>query len=68
MPGSPTGAVNGALATGSFTATDGNQITMDSLLLLMRNGNAYVNVHTTENPNGEIRGKVSPQNSIPAIP
>jgi hypothetical protein len=68
MPTSPTGAVNGTLTTGAFTATDGNQITMDSLLVLMRNGNAYVNVHTTANPGGEIRGQVAPANAIPPIP
>jgi hypothetical protein len=68
MPTSPTGPVNGTLTTGTFTSTDGNQITMDSLLVLMRNGNAYVNVHTTANPGGEIRGQVAPANAIPPIP
>ena len=32
--------------------------TLDSLLVLMRNGNAYVNVHTTQLPGGEIRGQI----------
>jgi hypothetical protein len=68
MPTAPTGAVNGTLTTGAFTTTDGSQITMDSLLVLMRNGNAYVNVHTTANPDGEIRGQVEPANAIPPIP
>jgi hypothetical protein len=63
-----TGTVNGTLASGSFTTTDGNVITMDSLLVLMRNGNAYVNVHTTANAGGEIRGQVAPANAIPPIP
>jgi hypothetical protein len=67
-PGSPTATVNGTLTSGSFTSTDGNQITMDSLLVLMRNGNAYVNVHTTANPGGEIRGQLAPANAIPPIP
>ncbi|GAB7387332.1 hypothetical protein BSNK01_11680 [Bacillaceae bacterium] len=28
------------------------------LLREMRRGNAYVNVHTVQNPNGEIRGQI----------
>ena len=31
-------------------------ITPDSLIKLMGNGNAYVNVHSSQNPGGEIRG------------
>ena len=31
---------------------------MDSVLTRMRNGTAYVNVHTSANPSGEIRGQV----------
>ena len=34
-------------------------ISMDSLLVLMRNGNAYVNVHTTAYPSGEMRGQIA---------
>jgi hypothetical protein len=36
-------------------------MTLDSLLVLMRNGNAYVNVHTRAHPAGEIRGQVVKQ-------
>lgn len=67
-PSSPTETVNGTLTSGSFAGTDADQITMDSLVVLMRNGNAYVNVHTTANPDGEIRGQVAPANAIPPIP
>jgi hypothetical protein len=34
-------------------------ISMDSLLVLMRTGNAYVNVHTSAYPSGELRGQIS---------
>jgi len=33
---------------------------LDDLLWLMRNGYAYVNVHTTVNAGGEIRGQIKP--------
>jgi CHRD domain len=36
-------------------------ITFDSLVSAIRAGNAYVNVHTTDNPGGEIRGQLLPQ-------
>jgi hypothetical protein len=57
--GGPTSTVNGVLAQGSFTSTDLIGITFDDLLNAMRSGNAYVNVHTTVYPGGEIRGQVS---------
>lgn len=44
---------------GEFGAPVG--MSMDSLLVLLRNGNAYVNVHTRTNPGGEIRGQISRQ-------
>ena len=36
-------------------------MTMDSLLVLLRNGHAYVNVHTPAHPAGEIRGQLVKQ-------
>lgn len=36
-------------------------MSQDSLLVLLRTGNAYVNVHTRVNGGGEIRGQVSKQ-------
>lgn len=51
---------NGRLATGSFTAGSitAAGVSFDSLLVLMRNGNAYVNVHTANHLPGEIRGQI----------
>ena len=34
-------------------------ISGDSLLVLLRNGNAYVNIHNAGNPGGEVRGQVT---------
>jgi len=36
-------------------------MTLDSLLVLLGNGHAYVNVHTRAHPAGEIRGQVVKQ-------
>lgn len=53
------GDFSGVLVEDEFTAPDeGVDITMDELLDLLRTGGAYVNVHTEENPAGEIRGQV----------
>lgn len=63
-PQAASGAVNGQLATGRFTAAwirgVGGQpaISLDSLKRLMRTGNAYVNVHTSAFGGGEIRGQI----------
>ena len=62
VPLTPVAAqTNGRLATGTFTAASitAAGVSFDSLLVLMRNGNAYVNVHTTANPAGEIRGQIN---------
>ena len=32
----------------------------ESLIALMRTGNVYVNVHTSNNPGGEVRGQIMP--------
>jgi hypothetical protein len=52
----------GSLASGSvdaskMIATTG--VSYDSMLSLIRRGNAYVNVHTVAHPAGEIRGQVA---------
>jgi hypothetical protein len=48
----------GTVLSGSFTSTGHATISIDSLVVLMRNGNSYVNIHTAANPPGEIRGQI----------
>jgi hypothetical protein len=36
---------------------EGQQIS--DLVSMMKSGNTYVNIHTTQNPNGEIRGQIT---------
>lgn len=56
------GRSNGVLATGTITADnlvgslEGQSL--DDLLELIRSGDTYVNVHTTQNPGGEVRGQI----------
>jgi hypothetical protein len=64
----PLATFSGRLATDSFTQADITllpgataAISMDSLRVLMRNGNAYVNVHTVGRGAGEIRGQIGPR-------
>lgn len=61
--------VNGTLSQGVITdaqvidlpdsaACPGGVSNFDDLIAHMREGNAYVNVHTVANPGGEIRGQI----------
>jgi CHRD domain/Secretion system C-terminal sorting domain len=45
-------------ATGSWSSTDASQPFNDSMVTEFLNGRLYVNVHTSANPGGEIRGQV----------
>jgi hypothetical protein len=51
---------SGKFPSASFTIKAG--VTIDSVLVLLRSGQAYVNVHTVANPGGEIRGQLARQN------
>jgi hypothetical protein len=59
-----TGMVNGQLVGGSITndmlegPLEGKTVEID-LVKAIQDGNAYVNVHTTDNPNGAIRGQIT---------
>jgi hypothetical protein len=61
-PSSPTGKIDGQLVNGTFGAStfEGSLKgkPMSDLLDLIKNKQAYVNVHTVQNPPGEIRGTV----------
>jgi len=63
----PTGPLTGTLASGTFDESkiELPGVSMDSLLVLMRTGRTYVNVHTESNPNGEIRAQVEPVTTLP---
>lgn len=60
---SPSPLSNGLIATGMIQASDlsGELVGMsiDDLLMEMKSGNIYVNVHTSSNQSGELRGQVS---------
>lgn len=59
----PTTGINtGTVASGTATAASGHlaiaAVTMDSVVKLLRRRAAYVNVHTSPHPGGELRGQV----------
>ncbi len=62
IPNTPpaTGTLTGLVARGSITNANNTSVSLDSLRVLFNNGNAYVNVHTSANPGGEIRDQVHP--------
>ena len=51
---------SGQIIAGSFTTTGNANVSIDSLVVLLRNGNSYINIHTAANPTGEIRGQIRP--------
>lgn len=52
---------SGTIVLSKLVAAGTTQISGDSLLKLLNNGNAYVNVHTSTFPSGEIRGQIGRQ-------
>ncbi|MHB8567750.1 MAG: CHRD domain-containing protein [Nitrososphaerales archaeon] len=58
------GTFNGELAEGSITKADLTGplagMTLVTLLGLINSGDAYLNVHTIQNPGGEIQGQIIP--------
>ncbi len=50
------------IGQGSIREADlqGQHLTISDLVNLMKTGGAYVDVHTTRHPNGEIRGQILP--------
>jgi hypothetical protein len=52
------GRHDGVLATGTITADDVIGMTLDQLVDAIHAGTAYVNVHTSQLPSGEIRGQL----------
>jgi len=64
MNGPPTGTINGLLSSGPLTSSEltGPLVgkTIGNLLIIIRGGGVVnVNVHTTQNRNGEVRGQIS---------
>lgn len=58
-PGAPTGSVRGTLAEGTFGSEHvRGGFTWEQVIEMMRNGEAYVNVHTSAAPAGEINGHI----------
>ena len=69
---SPTILLNGKLASGNITANmlEGPMADKQiaNLTTAMKNSETYVNVHTQQNPTGEIRGQIMMfSNSYPII-
>ena len=56
------GKTNGMLAKGTITDKDLGGVlagkTIGDLVTMIKDGGAYVNVHTDKNPGGEIRGQI----------
>lgn len=52
-------ATSGTIAEGTIRTVSA-AVSLDSLKSLIRNGRVYLNLHTTANAGGEIRGQLSP--------
>jgi len=69
--GGPTEQVNGTVGEANVTASNfegpmkGKQVS--DLVTAIKNGTTYVNVHTTDFPNGEIRGQLMDSAKMSAL-
>lgn len=59
MPNGATGTLNGEIASGTITDANNANISLDALRVLLNNGTAYANVHTTQFQPGAIRGQIA---------
>jgi hypothetical protein len=62
IPNTVTGAARPITVQGQITNANNANVSLDSLRTLFKNGKSYVNIHTSANPGGEIRGNVSRSN------
>jgi hypothetical protein len=53
-------SASGKIADGTMDLSAGmaKGVSADSLMVLLNNGSAYVNVHTAAHPGGEVRGQI----------
>jgi hypothetical protein len=63
-PSNPTGTINGLLTAGTLTPSEltgplHGELSLSALVDMIRTGEAYVNVLTSQNQNGEVRGQIS---------
>ena len=58
LPNGNTGAAHSVTVHGQITNENNTAVSLDSLRTLFNNGKSYVNIHTTANQAGEIRGNV----------
>ena len=65
-----TGNINGTLTQGNITGEmlEGPSVSdqLSEIALGMKNGSTYVDVHTVDYPNGEVRGQIMSANSTHA--
>lgn len=57
-------SVNGTLVEGTATVADLSGSNWDEFEEMMRSGNTYVQIHTVDNPGGEIRGQLDRGNGV----
>ena len=62
VPNGNTGPAHAVTVHGEITNENNTAVSLDSLRTLFNNGKSYVNIHTTANQTGEIRGTVTRTN------